>query len=307
MLSVVVPTYRKPARLRLMLTSVISLSRKLSCEIEIIVVDDGGDTDLEGIVDHAMAGDVLPIVRIVKIAHGGRSVARNVGVRHAHYERVLFLDDDVLLSPGVLEEHLAYAEQQRIDCVRGTILSFPWLRAFEDPERGVLTERATRSLGDKSAAGLRTRTIRLDEAGTIDSSVAAFAKIGRFEKDIHAWLSRPLHMSGRWVGATGAHLSVNKAAMLDLGGFDESMGLRWGAEDLEFGYRAERAGLPLLHAAEAVVYHMDHDTCGRERDHEVAFEYFSRKHGDSGILNVLSYFSGQCTLSEAFTICVPQL
>ncbi len=305
MLSVVVPTYRKKARLRLMLTSLICLSREVSSDVEIIVVDDGGEDDLGVVVEQAQAGHSEAVVRVVKGAHGGRSVARNLGAKHASSERVLFLDDDVLLTPGVLEEHLAYARQQAPEFVRGTILNFPWLVAFEDPESGALTERATRSLGlnrGANAAGLRTRTIELDEKGRVDARIAALARMSRFEKDIHEWLSaRPLAMSGRWIGATGAHLSVDRSAMVKLGGFDEAMGLRWGAEDLEFGYRAEKAGIPILHAKEAVVYHMDHDLCGREGDHEAAFEYFARKHSDVNLPKVLSYFSDQCSLAEALT------
>ena len=98
---------------------------------------------------------------------------------------------------------------------------------------------------------------------------------------------------------TGAHLSVQRSAVLGLGGFDEAMGLRWGAEDLELGYRAEKAGLPITYAAEAVVYHMDHETDGRDGDHEAAFKYFARKHGDVKVLNVLSYFAGRCSLPVA--------
>jgi GT2 family glycosyltransferase len=304
-LSVVVPTYRKKARLRLMLTSLICLSREVSSEVEIIVVDDGGEDDLGVVVEQAQAVNSETVVRVVKGEHGGRSVARNLGAKHASYERVLFLDDDVLLTPGVLEEHLGYGRQQCPEFVRGTILNFPWLVAFEDPESGALTERATSSLGlnrGANAAALRTRTITLDEKGRVDARISSLAKMSRFEKDLHEWLSaRPLGMSGRWIGATGAHLSVDRSAMAKLGGFDEAMGLRWGAEDLEFGYRAERAGIPILHAKEAVVYHMDHDPYGREGDHQAAFEYFARKHGNVTLLKVLSYFSDQCSLSEALT------
>lgn len=281
------------------------MSRAVSSEIEIIVVDDGGEDDLEEVVAQAQTADSGTVVRVVNGAHGGRSVARNLGARHASNERVLFLDDDVLLTAGVLEEHLGYARQQRPEFVRGTILNLPWLVAFEDPESGALTERATRSLGlnrGAGAMGLRARTITLDEKGRVDARVASLARMSRFEKDLHAWLSaRPLGMSGRWIGATGAHLSIDRPALTQLGGFDEAMGLRWGAEDLEFGYRAEKAGIPILHAKEAVVYHMDHDPCGREGDHQAAFEYFARKHGDVALLKVLSYFSDQCSLSEALT------
>lgn len=305
MLSVVVPTYRKRGRLRLMLRSLIYAVRSVGTEVEIIVVDDGGEDDMEATVAEAQTDRHKASVRVISGAHGGRSVARNLGAQHAAHERLLFLDDDVLLTPQVLAAHLGFARQHRPEFVRGTILNLPWLIAFEDPESGELTDRAARSLGlesgDKSAR-LCTRTVRLDEEGRMDARLAALARTSRFEKDLHQWLeTRPGWMAGRWIGATGAHLSVNRSAMMLLGGFDEAMGKRWGAEDLEFGYRAEQAGIPLLHLREAVVYHMDHESCGRAGDHEAAFEYFARKHENRSLLQLLSYFSGQVTLAEALT------
>jgi GT2 family glycosyltransferase len=286
-----------------MLKSLTSASSAASSEVEVIVVDDGGEGEAEAAVEQAQAGGRETCVRVVKGAHGGRSVARNLGAKHAANERLLFLDDDVLLTPEVLSEHLLYARQRRTEFVRGTILNFPWLIAFEDPESGTLTERAAHSLGlerGEKSARLCERTVTLDERGRVDARLAALARTSRFEQDLHRWLSaRSVEMPGRWVGATGAHISVNRSAMMEIGGFDEAMGLGWGAEDLEFGYRAEKAGIQILHAQEAVVYHMDHDSCGREGEHEAAFEYFARKHGNAKLLRLLSYFAGQLSLPEA--------
>lgn len=304
MLSVVIPTYRKEARLRLMLTSLLAVSGEVGPAVEVIVVDDGGGADLTEVVGRAKeAAKSDAAVLVVSGAHGGRSVARNLGAGHASHGRILFLDDDVLLTRGALAAHLRYADQTRPVFVRGTILSLPWLAAFEDPSAGALTERAARSLGlarRADASGLRTRVVTLDAGGHVGARLAGLARMSRFEKDLHEWLSaRPADMPGRWVGATGAHLSVQRSAFLGLGGFDEAMGLRWGAEDLELGYRAEKAGIPILHAAEATVCHMNHEAGGRDGDHEAAFEYFARKHGDATLLNLLSYFAGRCSLPEA--------
>lgn len=304
MLSVVIPTYRKESRLRLTLTTLLAVSDELGPEGEIIVVDDGGESDLTGVVEQAKAAAKSDAaVLVVRSARGGRSVARNLGAKRASHERILFLDDDVLLTRGTLAAHLRYADETRPVFARGTILSLPWLAAFEDPSTGTLTECAGRSLGlgrGADGSGLRARVVVLDEGGHVGARLAGLARMSRFEKDLHEWLStRSVNMPGRWVGATGAHLSVQRGAFLGLGGFDEAMGLRWGAEDLELGYRAEKAGIPILHDAKAVVCHMDHETSGRDGDHEAAFEHFARKHGDAKLLNLLSYFAGRCSLPEA--------
>ncbi len=305
MLSVVVPTYRKEARLRLMLTCLLRSSLEIRSELEIIVVDDGNQHDLQPIVAQALAGESPTTVQVVKGPHRGRSVARNLGAKYASNDRILFLDDDVLVARGALEAHLAYAADHCSQFVRGTILNFPWLVAFEDPELGTLTDRAIRSLGVKPGAervALQQRTITLDKSGNVDSHLIPYLKISRFERDLHEWLfARPVEESGRWIGATGAHLSVDRTWFQKLGGFDELMGLEWGAEDLEFGYRAEKMGIPIVHAQNAIVYHMDHDSCDRQSEHQGAFEYFARKHEDVNLLKILAYFSHECSLSEAMT------
>lgn len=303
-LSVVIPTYRKLARLRLTLTSLLRQCRGVGAEVEVIVVDDGGGDNVVALVERAAADCEDTRVRVAKALHRGRSAARNLGASLAAHQRVLFLDDDVLLAPGVVETHLKLAQGRSLHFTRGTILNLPWLVGFDDPEQGTLTEHARRSLGlarGATASGLRARTVALDECGSIDAQLRVRARMSRFEKDLHAWLAA--HSGdgpGRWIAATGAQLSVYRPAFDALGGFDETMGLRWGAEDLELGYRAEKAGIKILHEVESIVFHMDHDVYGRDGDHEAAFTYFADKHGDACLLKFLSYFSGRCSLLEAF-------
>ena len=155
-------------------------------EVEVIVVDDGGGRDLSAVVGQAKdAAGSDAAVLVVGGARGGRSAARNLGVKHASRERVLFLDDDVLLARGALNAHLRYAAERRPDFVRGTILSLPWLAAFEDPSTGALTERAASSLGlvrGAEATGLRTRTVALDEKGHVGDGLARLARLAASKK-----------------------------------------------------------------------------------------------------------------------------
>lgn len=304
MLSVVIPTYRKLARLRLTLMSLLRQCRAVSAEVEVIIVNDGGGEGVGALAERVAADCDGQKVRVAEASHRGRSAARNLGASLAAHQRILFLDDDVLLAPGVVETHLKRAQERSLQFVRGTILNLPWLVGFDDPEQGTLTEHASRSLGlarGATASGLRARTVVLDQWGSIDTHLRVLARMSRFEKDLHAWLAAHSgDCPGRWIAATGAQLSVYQPAFDALGGFDETMGLRWGAEDLELGYRAEKVGIKILHEVESIIFHMDHDVSGRDGDHEAAFTYFADKHGDACLLKFLSYFSGHCSLPEAF-------
>lgn len=295
MLSIVIPTFRQVPRLRLALRNVLGAARAEGVECEVLVVDDACEQEVASLVGELAEGAVDRL-RYVASERAGRSGARNAGARAARGGRLLFLDGDVLVRARTLTQHAELQGQAIL--ARGGILRLPWLAAFEDPQAGTLTTRASEALGAAAAgSALLKRTVALDDAGYPTPEVARGGRVNQFERDIRAWFeSEP--QAGRWVGVTGAHISVERSTFEALGGFDPEMGRRWGAEDLEFGFRAEAAGVPIIHLERSDVYHMDHDTSGRAGDHEAALEYFARKHGRPGVLRLLAYFEGGCALSE---------
>ena len=69
---------------------------------------------------------------------------------------------------------------------------------------------------------------------------------------------KPLHPATRtrisWLYFLTGNASVRKVDLERLGGFDEDF-TGYGHEDLELGYRLERAGIPIHYAADAINYH----------------------------------------------------
>jgi glycosyltransferase involved in cell wall biosynthesis len=289
------PTYRQPARLRLALANVAVACSREAAAAEVIVVDDWGDPEVGEVVGALAARWPALSLQWLPSGRGGRSAARNRGAAKSRGSRLLFLDGDMLVAEGTIGAHAALEG----GVARGTILRLPWVTAFSDPATGELTELAARTLKvgpDGGAPGLSSRIVRFDQHGYPAAEVRRWARANRFERDIQQWFS--VHPArGRWLGVTGAHLSVSRDAFLSVGGFDEAMGRRWGAEDLELGYRFEKAGIPIRHL-DVVAYHMDHDTSGREGDHAHALGYFAEKHGNRAVLRLLDYFEGACPFQE---------
>jgi len=295
-LSVVIPTYKKAGRLRLTLRALLAIAKEI--DIEVLVVDDGGEQGTSEAVRDVSScrNGATQTVRLIENPHRGRSATRNRGAALASGQRILFLDDDMLVGPGLLCVHARGAGTLQ----RGTIVSLPWLVAFDDPATGRLTDTATQSLGTADARGLLGRMVHLESDGVVPAVVFKHAVLHRFERDLHHWLATAPR-GRRWPAVTGAQFSIDRGLFLTLGGFDENMGLEWGAEDLEFGYRAERVGVPIVHAKRAIACHMDHDARGRYDQHRRALEYFARKHHDASVLRLLDYFSGQGSLKAAMS------
>lgn len=102
-LTVLINTKDRPESLRLCLGALEAQGLD-SRRWEILVVDDGSfDDSNEGVVA-AFGRDVQ--CRLIRRPHGGSASARNAGIWEARGKRVLFLGDDVLASPNLLEEHL---------------------------------------------------------------------------------------------------------------------------------------------------------------------------------------------------------
>jgi peptidoglycan/xylan/chitin deacetylase (PgdA/CDA1 family)/glycosyltransferase involved in cell wall biosynthesis len=101
-LSIVIPTYQRPRRLRACIESLIAQER-LPPSLELIVVVDGPDPDTE-----EMLGGLTPPfpLRVVVQDHARQAAARNRGVEEARGRYVLFVDDDVVAGERLVTAHL---------------------------------------------------------------------------------------------------------------------------------------------------------------------------------------------------------
>lgn len=96
--SVVIPTYRRRALLERAIPPLLT-----SGAHEVLVVVDGVD---DGSMDLLRSlAETSPLLRPIWRDNGGEGAARQTGLDHATGDVVLFLDDDVLAGPGLVEGH----------------------------------------------------------------------------------------------------------------------------------------------------------------------------------------------------------
>jgi glycosyltransferase involved in cell wall biosynthesis len=103
--SVVIPTYRRSDALPRTLDALESQTCGKDA-FEVIVVDDPVEDDSRSVIEQVAARNRSIEVRILHREARGVSAARNIGWRGARASIVMFLGDDILASPTLLQEHI---------------------------------------------------------------------------------------------------------------------------------------------------------------------------------------------------------
>jgi glycosyltransferase involved in cell wall biosynthesis len=243
-LSIVTPTYDRPGHL---LNLVRSLQQQEDCDlstVEMVIVDDGGDAE------------AVPALRAMALSFGlryyrhprrGRRVgrARNIGIREARGEIILFLDADALASPHVIADHLAQHRGQARLMVQGQMYE---LKPGKSP---LFRSR----LGCDLPFGSGKRLL--------------ISQVRRFQQTGLIFLHS---RNRRGLCFCTMHASVRRCHLLQTSGFDHAFDGRWGDEDVDLGYQLEKAGVRLRWANRAFVYHQWHPVTLQEnvRDNRIA-------------------------------------
>jgi len=134
-LSVVIPTYNRLPILQKCLRALEE--QQLTPPVdryEVVLVDDGSTDDTVRWLDaHATA---FPHLRLIRQDHGGPAEGRNRGVDHAHGDVIVFIDSDLVVTPGFLAHHARALQQDwarngdRLSFTYGAVIN---TANFEDP------------------------------------------------------------------------------------------------------------------------------------------------------------------------------
>lgn len=180
-LSVVIPTFRRPALLRQCLRALQQQQLPLA-EFEVVVVDDGSGDSTRTVLERA--GQTMPnLIAVTQPRNRGPAAARNRGLGEATGELVLFIDDDIVAAPDLVATHLAWHLERR-DRNLGLLGRVDW------------------------HPGLRVTAFMqwLDRSGL------------QFAYD--TWLE-PGELSAAYAAFYTANLSISRQLVLAVGGFDE--------------------------------------------------------------------------------------
>ncbi|HSJ86012.1 MAG TPA: glycosyltransferase [Anaerolineales bacterium] len=100
--SVIIPTYNRAEKLRRCLTALSNQTQPAS-EFEAIVVADGCTDDTVNMLTTLKTPFAL---RVIQQPNSGQPVALNRGAAESRGRIMIFLDDDIVVTPRFVEEHL---------------------------------------------------------------------------------------------------------------------------------------------------------------------------------------------------------
>jgi glycosyltransferase involved in cell wall biosynthesis len=214
MITVVIPAYNRKEILRKSLEALFDQTLPKD-DYEIVIVDDGS-TDGTGEMVKTVVEDAPCGVRYFQQENRGPAAARNVGIRNAKGRIILFMGDDSIATPTLLEEHA------------------DWHMRYPGPSVAVLGY-VTWSPEIEVTPFMRW----LENGGP----QFAFHEIGEAtEVDPVTYFYT-------------CNISLKRAFLLDMDGFfdEEFPSAAW--EDIELGHRLKGKGLVLKYNKKAVSYH----------------------------------------------------
>lgn len=232
--SLIITTYNWSQALRL---SVESVWNQTILPREIIIADDGSTTETRETIDQLRKRSPIPIIHVWQPDEGFQlSKIRNRSIAAASSEYIIFIDGDCILERHFIEDHIYYAKSGRSVC------------------------------------GKRVKLV--------PSASSKFLASGRFVKPF--FLSPKIRfgynlkaLRNRWlcnrtlveiancqpkVKIFGSNMAFWKSDAIRINGFDEDY-TTYGWEDLDFGLRIRRAGVPIKFIRYAALqYHLYHQT-----------------------------------------------
>ena len=110
LVTIIIPTYRRPFRLK---SAILSAINQTYNDIEIIIVDDNDESssfrkETEKIVSCFFQNSKIKYIRHKK--HGNGAIARNTGIKNAKGELITFLDDDDSYLAEKVEKQVNFLE-----------------------------------------------------------------------------------------------------------------------------------------------------------------------------------------------------
>lgn len=251
-----------------------------SVEKEIIIVDNCSGEDLMPYIRKYQKKNSKTIIRYFRnYARLGITATRNVGAFHSEGQFLFFLDSDIILPPRTIHQHMLLHKTHHHNLV---------MSRFCDLKQQ-LYEETIHMLKASTYCPIEYLRNHLQEIWN--------PYLETREKILS---NRKVSKHCMWVLGACFCMSMPKQAFLSIGGFDSKL-IGWGAEEIDFTYRAYQLGMELNVCNEAVCYHLDDGTRNLNeyvRARSKNFRYLSKKYSNREMQACLQFLDGRISYEE---------
>lgn len=260
--SIIIPTKDKNSRLYLTLKC---LEPQMTDDTEVLVVFDGcKEETLAEFATFTWNMDLRPIVSKQNV---GRAAARNLGLKEATGDIVIFLDDDRLTRSDFIKGHLARHTGE--PCV-------------------VLGERMDAKVTEDELLEL----MKENDLEDVLKFVSEHSK-KEFYYNIKKLFVRNPFGKIRFMTFITGNVSIDRSLMTEIEGFDESF-KGWGYEDTDVGYRLALKDVPYYQDNSIICYHLLHPHVKAQKAKEelINLKHLKAKFPDDRVLGrAISFYS----------------
>jgi glycosyltransferase involved in cell wall biosynthesis len=276
--SVVIPVYNRKEQLLLTLTAFEKQTYPRG-NFEVIVVNDGSTDHLEEFLkDYSCPFNL--IYRNID-SRKGPAAARNLGVKEANGEYIIFCDPDFLVCPNFIEIHDLYHGRYKRSVVSGTPQCFKGVYTHYYPQFKEWEKRRCYDVLSKSGLWkdeyLQSHNLveiitQQDIRENFSNLYQVMSSLDQFSEKMKTEYTKT--DVAPWILFITRCVSLKKKYILQLGGFDENLPR---GEDWELGYRLHKLlGLSFIPIKETVGYHQEHPSSFRLEENR---KYLFQKHG----------------------------
>jgi glycosyltransferase involved in cell wall biosynthesis len=267
--SIIMPTYNKYNQLYL---SLYGLSKQTFSHIdyEVILIDDCSTDETQTLFQEADVSFKLKYIRLNQ--NKGRSITRNIGIKHSEGEVLIFLDGEMLVPPQFIENHYRHHEEKVNLVVTGAMHYegvYTYIFREYNTDQWVLLD----SLVKNNSEYLRRyeeyqnsnnrnknepyQLVTKDDMDQGNFSALSFPNRYFLNSGVKHFENNLSEFKLPYIAFLSGNVSVRREQLDKVGYFDESF-VGYGAEDWEIGYRLYKNGLQFVLDPMTVAYHQEH-------------------------------------------------
>ena len=254
--SIIIPSFNKYP-LNLFTLYSLELQTIDPSKLEVILIDDGSTDQTSKSLQNY--NPPYHFYHIRNQQNKGRSAVRNIGIKAARGNILIFLDAEMITEPDFVMNHLKYHQDKNNVVATGFMHSKPvYTCAFPDFSSKTMNRIAALS-NNKLKQNVKEPypLIRLKDISSGAYKKFALKTFPWFRNIISNYNANLEGFEFPWMAFITGNVSIRKQLVEQAGYFDEDF-VNYGYEDWELGYRLSKLGAKFMIGRDLGAYHQEH-------------------------------------------------